>query len=99
MDTFPSEIVTCRFNDERELRLFYKYGAGPSHNVHSHRGGIAYEAAIYHRLLQPLQVSVPTFYGAYTDITTGKKLLTAGHLAEERFDANLVVRRMMEVAL
>jgi hypothetical protein len=80
VSTFPSEIVTCRFNDGSELRLFYKYGACHSHNDYGHRGGIAYEAEVHRHVLQPLQVSVPTFSGAYTDRTIGKALLILEYL-------------------
>ena len=74
------EIVTCRFNDGSELRLFYKYGVCHSHNDYGHRGGIAYEAEVHRHMPQPLQVSVPTFYGAYTDRTIGKALLILEYL-------------------
>jgi len=80
VSTFPSEIVTCRFNDRSELRLFYKYGACHSHNDYGHWGGIAYEAEVHRHVLLPLQVSVPTFYGAYTDRTIGKTLLILEYL-------------------
>lgn len=81
VSTFPNGIVACRFNDGSELRLFYKYGVSPNHNAtYGHRGGIAYEAAVYRHILQLLQVSMPTFYGAYTDITTGKTLLILEYL-------------------
>jgi hypothetical protein len=72
VSSFPSEIVTCRFNDGRQLQLFYKYG--PEHSQ-GHWGGIAYEAQVHRHLLQPLPLSAPRFYGAYKDSTAGKTLL------------------------
>ena len=70
--TFPSEIVTCRVGGGSELQLFCKYAAGVHpNNAYGHRGGVAYEAAVYRHLLQPAQVSTPTLYGTYTDVSTG----------------------------
>jgi hypothetical protein len=78
--SFPSEIVTCRVDDGSELRLFCKYAAGHSHSGYGHRGGVAYETAVYRHLLQPSQATTPTFYGAYTDISTGATWLILEHL-------------------
>lgn len=78
--TFPSEIVTCRFDNGSELRLFCKYEAGHFQSSHGHRGGVAYEAEVYCHLLQPLAVSVPTSYGAYTNGMTGDTWLILEHL-------------------
>ncbi len=65
--TFPVEIVTCRVNGSRKLSLFCKYAAGRSHNAHGHRGGVAYEGAVYRTLLQPMAVSTPRFFGVLQD--------------------------------
>jgi hypothetical protein len=78
--SFPSEIVTCRVDDGSELRLFCKYAAGHSHNAYGHRGGVAYEAAVYRYLLQPSRASAPTFYGSHTDCSTGATWLILEHL-------------------
>jgi Phosphotransferase enzyme family len=78
--TFPSEIVTCRFDDGRERRLLCKYAAGRSHHAHGHRGGVVYEAEVYSHVLQPLQASTPTFYGAHTDSTAGETWLILEYL-------------------
>jgi hypothetical protein len=65
--TFPKEVVTCRLADGRELRLFCKYGSEESsHNSHGHRGGVAYEAEVYRRVLQRCPSTTPRFYGTYT---------------------------------
>jgi hypothetical protein len=74
--TFPSEIVTCRVDGGSILLLLCKYAAGGHRdNVYGHRGGVAYEAAVYRHLLQPSQASTPTFYGMYSDIATGESWL------------------------
>ena len=69
--TFPSEIVTCRVDGDSKLLLLCKYATGGHRdNVYGHRGGVAYEGAVYRHLLQPSQASTPTFYGTYSDIST-----------------------------
>jgi hypothetical protein len=78
--TFPAEIVTCRLENGRQLRLFCKYAAGRSHNASGHRGGVAYEAAVYQHILQPLKTSVPTFYGLFADATAGETWLILEYL-------------------
>jgi aminoglycoside phosphotransferase (APT) family kinase protein len=78
--TFPAEIVTCRLEDGSELRLFCKYTAGRSHNSSGHRSGVAYEAAVYQDVLQPLKTSVPVLYGCFTDVKTGETWLILEYL-------------------
>ncbi len=63
--TFPSEIVTCRLSDGRELRVLCKYGCGQSHTSHGHRGDVSYEADVYRHVIQPLQSSAPRLYGSH----------------------------------
>jgi Phosphotransferase enzyme family len=79
--TFPSEIVTCRVDEGGDLKLFCKYAAGGHpDNVYGHRGGVAYEAAVYRHLLQPSQATTPRLYGTYTDISTGDSWLILEYL-------------------
>jgi len=78
--TFPSEIVTCRFGEESEVRLLCKYEAGRSHQVYGHRGDLAYEAEVYRQVLQPLPDSAPIFYGAHTDMATDETWLVLEYL-------------------
>lgn len=79
--TFPSEIVTCRVGGGRELMLLCKYAAGGhGANGYRHRGGVAYEAAAYRHLLDPSLASTPTFYGTYTDNSTGDSWLVLKYL-------------------
>jgi hypothetical protein len=64
--TFPKEVVTCRCGDGSELRLFCKYGSDETnHNCHGHRGGVAYEAAVYSQILQRSRATTPKYYGTY----------------------------------
>src|SRR5947207_1239024 len=62
--TFPSEVVVCRTADGETRRLFCKYAAERDHKAHGHRGGVAYEARVYGRVLTPLGVTIPHFHGA-----------------------------------
>src|SRR5438067_53837 len=78
--TFASEIVRCQVPDGRQLHLFCKYGSGHKDNVYGHRGGVPYEAEIYRRVLQPIQATTPTLYGAQTDATTGDTWLILGYM-------------------
>ena len=80
--TFPAEVVECRLEDGSELQLFCKYGAGHSHVVYGHRGDVAYEAEVYRHVLRPCRESVPAFYGAYADETTGDTWLILQYLDE-----------------
>jgi aminoglycoside phosphotransferase (APT) family kinase protein len=61
--TFPSEVVTCRTAGGATLRLFCKHAAGRNHHAHGHRGGVAYEAQVYGRVLSVLGAPVPRCYG------------------------------------
>jgi hypothetical protein len=78
--TLPSEILTCRLADGRRQRLFCKYETEESNADFGHRGGLAYEAAVYQRVLQPAGVSTPGFIGLYTDPTTGQAWLFLKYL-------------------
>ncbi len=70
--SYPSEIVTCRFEDGREQRIMCKYSAGFSHNSHGHRGGVWYESEVYRHVLQGIELTLPTFHGTHRDPSTGE---------------------------
>jgi hypothetical protein len=78
--TFPSEIVTCRIGENGTLRLFCKYGGSDFDGAFGHRGGVSYEAAVYSRVLAPLRISAPRFYGAYVDRRSGQTWLMIEYL-------------------
>ena len=90
--TFPKEVVTCRRRGGPELRLFCKYGGGhPEHHSHGHRGGVAYEAAVYCRVLKPARATAPRYYGTYTRKSAGETWLVLGYM-----DGSLRVTRTHE---
>jgi hypothetical protein len=80
--SFPAEVVECRLDDGSDMRLFCKYGSGQGHVVYRHRGGTAYEAEVYRHVLRPCRESIPAFYGAYEDETTGETWLILKYLDE-----------------
>ena len=71
MSTFPNEIITCRLPNGRRRRVFIKYEAGLGHNSFGHRGDVAYEAAVYQRLLRALPEFHPQCLGVHTDSKRG----------------------------
>src|SRR5437879_10936942 len=80
MSTFPNEIVTCQLADGTRRRLFCKYEAGQEHDAFGHRGGLAYEAEVYRRILHPLGAFRPAFIGAHADGLQGGTWLMLEHL-------------------
>lgn len=78
--TFPSEVVTCRLADGSRRRLFCKYGAGPGHSDGGCRGGVAYEAEVYRRVLRGLPLPLPAFHGLLPGTGSGTGCLVLEHL-------------------
>jgi hypothetical protein len=80
--TFPTEVVTCRVGRRRPMKLFCKYEAGRTHNAYGHRGGVAYEAEVYRRLLRPLGTTTPRFIGAWNEPASGDHWLIIEYLED-----------------
>jgi aminoglycoside phosphotransferase (APT) family kinase protein len=78
----PSEIVTCRLDSGQQLTLYCKYAARHGHEDYGHRGGRAYEAAVYRDLLRELPLYSAAFYGADRDEATGDTLLVLEYLEQ-----------------
>lgn len=96
--TFPSEIVTCHLPDGSELRLLCKYAAGYNHNAYGHRGGIPYEAEVYHRILQEIPISAPTFYGAHRGKNGGEIWIALEYLDNCALVRDSIDSTMMDAA-
>ncbi len=75
MSTFPNETIVCRLPNGRKQRLFVKYEAGQRHVSFGHRGGVAYEAKVYDRILRRYPGFRPRRLGAHTDQKTGETWL------------------------
>ncbi len=78
--TFASEIVTCRLHQGNDLLLLCKYGGEHDDNVYGHKGGVAYEAAVYEYLLKPLRISTPKFYGSHEELSARRTWLVIEYL-------------------
>ena len=93
MSTFPNEVVTCRLADGSKRRLFIKYERGHRHDSFGHRGGVAYEAEVYRRLLQPLSDFRPKCLGAPADPNTGSTWLVLQYVSSAVRVSDLVYKR------
>src|SRR5438128_5293478 len=82
--TFPCEIVTCRLPDNKTTDMFCKYSAGIDYTGFGHRGGPAYELAVYREVLQPTGVSAPVCYGGQVDPKSGEAWLALEYLPGAR---------------
>jgi hypothetical protein len=93
--TFASEVVTCRLEDGLLLPLFCKYTAKhwgpPGDQSWGYKRGVLHEAAVYQRVLQPLGVAVPRFYGLHTEPLSGESWMVLQYL-EKSVRVNLTVR-------
>lgn len=95
--SFPAEIVRCTFADGHRSDVLCKYTAGKQYATGGHRGGVAYEAAVYASVLTPLGVSTPAFYGDYEDKNSGDhwlfvEFLGAAVRADEANDCSVALR-------
>jgi len=80
--TFPCEIVTCRLPGNKKTDVFCKYSAGIEYTGFGHRGGPAYELAVYREVLQPIGVSAPVCYGGQVDPKSGEAWLALEYLPD-----------------
>jgi len=78
--TFPCEIVTCRLPDDKTTHVFCKYSADVDYTGFGHRGGPAYELAVYREVLHPVGVSAPICYGGQVDPNSGQAWLALEYL-------------------
>jgi thiamine kinase-like enzyme len=88
--SYPKEIVTCHLDDGRTLRVLCKYAAEYDHRAHGHRGGVAHEAVVYQRLLQPLELVTPKLYGVHTDAARGGVWLVVEYLENSMYVSRAV---------
>src|SRR5256885_51903 len=92
MSTFPNEVVTCQWANDNKGRVFIKYEAGHSHDSFGHRGGVAYEAEVYRRLLQPLPDFRPKCLGAPADPNSGRTWLILQYVSSAVRVSDLVYK-------
>ena len=81
--TYPTEVIACRLADGRELELFCKYGPATGDGRGRPRG-VAYEAAVYTRLLEGSPLPTAELLGVWEDLTSGECWLFLQHLDGSR---------------
>jgi Ser/Thr protein kinase RdoA (MazF antagonist) len=78
--SFPSEIVTCAFDDAVERRLFIKRYVPGIHDGFGYWRGGPYEARIYDDILAGLAVGTPALFGSWSDPATDHTFLALEHV-------------------
>lgn len=69
--TYLGDIVRVRFADGRREELLCKYADGVELVPPTAHRGLAYEARVYERVLAAAPLSLPRFWGSFTDPDTG----------------------------
>jgi hypothetical protein len=64
--SFASLILTCESDDGTPLRIFCKRGGGAAYEAFGHKGGVAYEAGIYRRVLRLSRLPLPRYLTSHT---------------------------------
>ena len=80
--THRTEVITCTLENAQDVRLLCKYGPAWDRSASGLSGGLAYEAAIYRGVLDPLDGPAPRFYGAHHEPDTGVSWLFVEYLGE-----------------
>jgi hypothetical protein len=68
---FASEVITCRDARGAIHRLLCKCGPTAAGSGHGHRGGVAYEGAVYRHALQPVGMGTPRLWAVHDDREQG----------------------------
>jgi phosphotransferase family enzyme len=76
---YASEIVECVRPDGTPVRVLMKYGKSAGCE-HGQRLGPDYEALVYREVLQPLSMTSPRCYGAYTEQRARETWLVVEHI-------------------
>lgn len=69
--TYLADIVRVRFADGSSERLLCKYASGVDLDPSSPHHGLAYEAAVYDRVLRDAPMSLPHVWGSFRDPDSG----------------------------
>ena len=73
--TFPSELVTLRIGETETRTVFCKYDRRIDHDAHGHRHALAYEGAVYSRVLSPAGIASPRLFGVHEARSPGQTWL------------------------
>jgi hypothetical protein len=68
---FGTEVITCRDSDGAMHRLLCKYGPTTAGSGHGHRGGVAYEGAVYRHALEPERMGTARLWALHDDPEEG----------------------------
>lgn len=68
--SLPSEFITCRLPDGRQLDMFCKYTGESFDTRHGHRQLPGFEGDVYQKLINPLSFSAPCCYGVSPGINS-----------------------------
>jgi hypothetical protein len=68
---FGSEVITCRDRRGAIHRLLCKYGPTGARSGHGHRGGLAYEGAVYRHALEPEGIGTARLWAVYEECKQG----------------------------
>lgn len=77
--THPSEIVACRIDGSARTFLV-KYGVRRESGFYTGRGGVGYEASVYHHVLRPVRVGTVPVAGMLEDDVAGRTWLVLEYL-------------------
>ena len=69
--SYPSEVLTCEAGDGDVRRLLCKYGPTGTSTGHGHRGGVAYEGAVYRHVLEAVGMDTPRLWGVHDERAEG----------------------------
>lgn len=88
--TYPSEILTCLFDDGTTRRLLVKRYIPGYHDGHGFWSGGNYEADIYRNVLASIDLGTPRFAGAWPDVESGDVFLALEYVQGLRLDKSPV---------
>src|SRR5437899_5023842 len=78
--SYPSEVLTCEAGDGDVRRLLCKYGPTGTSTGHGHRGGVAYEGAVYRHVLEAVGMDTPRLWGVHDERAEGRTWLVIEYL-------------------
>jgi hypothetical protein len=68
---FGTEVITCRDSGGSVHRLLCKYGPTGTGSGHGHRGGVAYEGAVYQHALEPQGMGTAQLWAVHDEDEQG----------------------------
>lgn len=69
--TYPADVVQIQFADGTREHLLCKYAHGVENTPFSPHRGLVYESRVYQQLMRHPSLSLPLYWGSFTDDETG----------------------------